>query len=665
MVRHGQQFCLIFGLFFLCPPMQGQETAKANGGLAVIFTANDGKLSDAAVLPNVWLYVAKGQSPTPFLPAGKFSAVWSGMLELELRSDYTFQADLNGELKLEVNGTPVLDSSGKGETTGPSKPVRLTKGNNAITVRFTSTADGEAQLRLYWAPKGPGTLAAPLPNAALTYATTPELAKGLQARRGREIFIEFRCAKCHDANAGATSIPELQMDAPNFETIGSRRNYAWLANWVENPKEHRGVARMPQVFHGQEAKTNAQAIATFLGSLQPQSVPKEDNFTATDLESGKKLFENLHCVACHQPPDATEAAETKIPLKEVRKKFAPGALKEFLLKPNAHYEWIRMPNFKLIVEEAAQLAAFVISASSPEVATGEVTRGTAADASQIEQGRKLVLTSGCLNCHTSSLKTEFKTKSLADLNLSTSKQGCLAANADSVGKAPFYGFTGDQRAALQIFGAADRASLTRNVPAEFAQRYSRVLNCVECHGKFEGFPPFDILGDKLQPEWSHAFIGGEIPYKPRPWLDARMPAFVKYAGGMAEGLAALHGYPPQTPIEPPIDPEAAKVGQKLVSAIGGFSCISCHSVGDFGATQVFESAGINFAYSSKRLLKPYFHRWVRSPLAIDPTTKMPVYFDEEGKSPLADIYDGDGAKQREAIWQYLRLGDKMPPPPTQ
>src|SRR5436190_1062262 len=124
MVRHGQQFCLLFGLFFLCPPMQGQETAKANGGLAVIFTANDGKLSDAAVLPNVWLYVAKGQSPTPFLPAGKFSAVWSGMLELELRSDYTFQADLKGELKLEVNGTPVLDSSGKGETTGPSKPVR-------------------------------------------------------------------------------------------------------------------------------------------------------------------------------------------------------------------------------------------------------------------------------------------------------------------------------------------------------------------------------------------------------------------------------------------------------------------------------------------------------------------------------------------------------------
>jgi hypothetical protein len=49
-------------------------------------------------------------------------------------------------------------------------------------------------------------------------------------------------------------------------------------------------------------------------------------------------------------------------------------------------------------------------------------------------------------------------------------------------------------------------------------------------------------------------------------------------------------------------------------------------------------------------------------LRIDPTTKMPVYFDPEGKSPLTEIYDGDGARQIEAIWQYLRLGSKMPSP---
>ncbi len=661
MVRSAGQFSLIFAFFFLCPPMRGQETTRTNNGLAVVFTSDDGRLSDAAVLPNAWLYVPRGQSPTPFLPPGKFNAAWTGLLDLELRSDYSFQADLLGDLKIEVNGATVLETSGKGETTVSSKPIRLNKGANAITLRLTSTAEGEAQLRLYWAPKGAGALFSPLPNAALTYQTTPELTKSLQARRGRELFIEFRCLKCHEAGLGAPSVPELQMDAPNFQDIGSRRNTSWLASWIENPKEHRAAARMPQMFHEPDAKTNAQAIAAFLTSGSPSSTLKEEKFGANDAEAGKKLFENLHCVACHQPPDAADMAETKIPLREVPRKFAPGALSEFLLKPAGHYEWIRMPNFKLTREEATQLAAFLTSASTGANTPGEPAAGTA----QIEWGRKLVLTSGCLNCHPSSLKNEFKAKSLADLNLTASKQGCLAANVDSAGKAPFYNFSDAQRADLAAFGAADKASLTRNVPAEFAQRQAQVLNCVECHGKFEGFPLFDNLGDKLQPEWSRSFIGGEISYKPRPWLVARMPSFGTYAGGLAEGLAALHGYPAQTPVEPPIDQEAAKVGQKLISAIGGFSCISCHSVGEFGATQVFESAGINFAYSGRRLIKPYFHRWVRNPLAIDPTTKMPVYFDEEGKSPLADIYDGDGTKQREAIWQYLRLGDKMPPPPTQ
>jgi hypothetical protein len=215
-----------------------------------------------------------------------------------------------------------------------------------------------------------------------------------------------------------------------------------------------------------------------------------------------------------------------------------------------------------------------------------------------------------------------------------------------------------------MFGATDRSALTRHVPAEFAERQSRLLNCRECHGKVEGVPAFDVLGGKLKPEWAKAFIAGEINDKPRPWLDARMPAFTVRAEALAQGLAMGHGQPPQTAPEPPIDMEAAKVGQKLVSMAGGLSCVLCHAVGDTAAAQVFngEAAGINFAYSGERLLRPFFEQWVTNPQLIDPSTKMPVYFDEEGKGLLADVYGGDGAKQRNAIWQYLRLGKKMPPP---
>lgn len=81
------------------------------------------------------------------------------------------------------------------------------------------------------------------------------------------------------------------------------------------------------------------------------------------------------------------------------------------------------------------------------------------------------------------------------------------------------------------------------------------------------------------------------------------------------------------------------------------------------AMDVFESEGINLAYSAARLLPDFYRRWLRAPTSIDPQTKMPMYFDE-GKSPLADVLDGDGEKQISAVWEYLRLGDKMPPPKT-
>ena len=141
-----------------------------------------------------------------------------------------------------------------------------------------------------------------------------------------------------------------------------------------------------------------------------------------------------------------------------------------------------------------------------------------------------------------------------------------------------------------------------------------------------------------------------------------MPAFAQRAEALAVGLAAEHGFPPRTPAEPPVDQDAVLIGRKLVSANGGFFCVSCHAAGSTAAMQVFESNGVNLAYSGARLQKSYYHRWVRNPQRIDPPTKMPVYFDSEGKSPLTDYYGGDAEQQIEAIWQYIRLGDKMPAP---
>ena len=74
----------------------------------------------------------------------------------------------------------------------------------------------------------------------------------------------------------------------------------------------------------------------------------------------------------------------------------------------------------------------------------------------------------------------------------------------------------------------------------------------------------------------------------------------------------------------PADPALAAVGKKLIGADGGFACVLCHGLGDAGPTGVFEVQGSNFAYTAERLRKPYYMRWMRDPLRLNPGSRMPL-----------------------------------------
>ena len=82
--------------------------------------------------------------------------------------------------------------------------------------------------------------------------------------------------------------------------------------------------------------------------------------------------------------------------------------------------------------------------------------------------------------------------------------------------------------------------------------------------------------------------------------------------------------------------------------------MACHAVGSSEVQLVVESPGVNLAYSGDRLLPAYFHRWLMNPIAIEPGTKMPAYFDAEGRSQLTEFFDGNAHTQINAIWDYIR-----------
>lgn len=622
-------------------PAFAQEAAP---GLALTLTHGDN--SDAIVAPNVWLQSREGETPSPFLVPGRFTATWQGFVSVDLRSIYSFQAEVKGTFTLAINDKPVLEVTGDGAMSEPSARLRLNKGENPLLATFTPPDSGDGFVRLFWVPRN--TYAQPIPQNALSHHPDEAIARSQQRHRGRELMLEHRCFNCHTTDQGA--LPELTMDAPAFDGIGSRRHEAWMAEWIANPRQLRDSARMPAVFHGAESLPNAAAIAAYLGTLTSTESAPAEAAGASTVEAGSVLFTDLHCIACHNEPGATDPGADKLSFDLVGQKFKPGALSEFLENPGRHYAWIRMPNFRLSAEEADQLAAYLLSPvkGPPKQSPG--------DAAQVLKGKELVQTSGCLNCHTGPLPNEFETTPLnAIANWET---GCLAESP--VGMAPGFSLSDDDRAAIRSFAAGGFESLQRHVDWEFAGRQVNNLNCIGCHGRqIDLVPPLELLGGKIKPEHGAAIIAGKVTEKPRPWIKARMPGFDKPAAGIARGLANQHAYPAVTPADGPIDQSMADVGLKLVSPDGGFSCISCHAVGKAGATQVFESAGINFASSHERLQHEYFVQWMLNPLLVDPASKMPVFFDEEGRSPLFEIYDGDGRKQIEALWQYVRNGAAM------
>ncbi len=630
--------------------------------------------SETRLASNVVLHVPAAGTPSPFLSPGPFTADWSGWLNVDLRGDFQFQADHAGLFTLEINGTNVLQTPHASGATDWSRPIRLRKGTNLLRATLSRTNNAEATVRLSW--RGRGAPPAPIPTSALTPGDDSGGVIGPDrsaVQRGRDLFLVHRCGRCHDPET-PTPVPELTADSPSFADIGSRRRQEWLARWITDPQALQPEATMPRLLHGPSADADAADIAFWLGSLNDHGNPPISTTPPTTAPVhvpvpaiGHALFEALLCQSCHTL-EADPDAPGKVSLRFVPEKFgSPEQLVAYLTAPERHYAWTRMPNFQLSGDDAAHIASLLMPADK-----ARPVRHIERDPERIQRGKAMARDRGCFRCHDDPNAQPpgpvhpTVAPAMNDLERGEASTGCLALDnppPNASGQYPArYRFSAQERSDLQSFLASGRASLSRHVPTDFAERWSRELRCAECHDKGEGVPRLGGIGGKLRPEWFAQFVGGHVSYKPRPWLPGRMPAFPAFAAALAEGYAALDGLPPHSPAEPPPDPDAAAIGRKLVSASAGFACVTCHAIGPFSASAVFEAPGVNLAHSAERLRPDYFIRWVRNPQTFDPTTKMPLYFDEEGNSALADYFDGDGPKTLRALWEYMRPGAGVTPP---
>ena len=598
------------------------------------------------------LQLEKGTLPSAFLGKGTFSASYEGFLLTTEQDEINFSTKLSGELSFELNGQVIFDEKKSNETI-QSKKISLGPGAHKFKLSFKSNTAQASYFNLKW--QGQKFPLGPISPNSLRHKINGLAGEFERLRKGRLALAESRCISCHKTD-NKEMMPEFYMDSPSLVNVGGRLNKNWMAKWIANPKKFNQHSHMPSLVNKEEA----QHIAEFLSG--DSSVDLSGNIKG-DSQLGAELFYDLGCISCHTRPEEKVIQGDRLLLSNVSKKFKPQALKQYLISPEKLYKWTKMPNFKLSEKEASDLSAFLIekSATSQEP-TFKADKNL---------GEKLFGERGCINCHGGEHENSFTAIDFDQLK--GDRGGCLGW-----GPKINFGFTGKDKYVFRTLFNEKRHSLNAKAAHEFSERQIEALNCNACHSRdnevaqWDAFandikdlkthhkdrghldqsrPQLTFVGEKIKQDTIKNYLDGSLKYNSREWLLARMPSFPARAEQMSKSLALEHAsYKQAVPTK--AKQKQLETGKKLVGT-AGFGCIVCHDVAKEQAMAAFEVKGVNLQYSADRLNKDFYHRWMMNPAHIVPTTRMPKYADDKGKSPLPD-YENDAEKQFEAIFQYLK-----------
>jgi type 1 glutamine amidotransferase/cytochrome c551/c552 len=660
-------------------------------GLRVTYERGAGELleRDLNVLRLAAWHVA--HTPSSGISPGPYRAKAEGWLRVNGRQSARFRVQGNGSgARLSINGLRILDAVGPDLARFVSAATPLQPGWNRLELEYHSPDEGGGQLRLLWA--GESFIEEPVPASALfRNAGDSDLATAERLRDGRRVFTEFRCDRCHasaETVQGAIADdcwPQSQA-GPNLAAAGDRFQGDWLYHWLLAPDQLRNDATMPRLLSdGEPGRQDAQDITAYLLSLRTPRTPQDEAPAAGDrgelARLGHELFETLGCIACHRlSPPATAEALQRVSLAFAGRKLNVQQLAEFLRRPQAHYQDTRMPDFQLSADEATALAVHLVdrAAQLPHDAWsgGDAVRGA-------RRFREL----RCSACHeTVPHAVDGLTQDRPAIPFRRPQQGCLTATPPLGGVPNFSTLSNSQRDALIAWLSTPARPQTDETLAEQADYQIARLRCTACHERDdrpaewpelllsegdlglvpEPVPSLTWTGDKLHSDWTRRLLAGQLAYRPRPWLRARMPAFPAVAARLADGLAASHGRPPSTASHrgPSDVPAATWSAEKQRAADvlldkNGLDCRQCHApAGEILDTRN-QAQGIGLAYMRERLTHEYYQRWMFNPLRIDATTKMPQFTTDGATTKTRQVLNGDAQAQFELLWEAL---GHLPPP---
>ena len=214
--------------------------------------------------------------------------------------------------------------------------------------------------------------------------TSPGLSAG-GLSEGELLLGELNCVGCHQADE-KTRAGLFVKQPPLLGHVGDRITPNYLRAFLTDPQAQKPGTQMPAPLHGlgKDARKEAvEDLVHFLSSLRSgvKSVGVEaDGYL---LETGRRLFHRVGCVACHEPQEpagkgkpgspadeilrqARAKAQGKkgehpsVPLGDLSSKTTAGQLAAFLLDPVSVRPSGRMPSLNLDRAEATAIAIYLL-----------------------------------------------------------------------------------------------------------------------------------------------------------------------------------------------------------------------------------------------------------------------------------------------------------------
>lgn len=262
-------------------------------------------------------------------------------------------------------------------------------------------------------------------------ADTLNLGLALMSRAG--------CYGCHEIKA----YKNKGKAGPSLASVGSKVSRDWAYRWIQDPKSFRAHTWMPSFFDQSNQKDvrdrNQQEIHSMVHYLFETGSKYEGPFGKApkgDVSAGADLVRGLGCQGCHMLED--EDYPDTLDLQVLRRQQGPQLsglgskttatwIYNWLKDPKSYHAETRMPNLRLSDQEAADVAAYLVSRKAtdfdatavPDVNEGvlrEVARDFMAknmtqaqtdrklqamstDELHMYAGEKLIRRYGCFGCH--------------------------------------------------------------------------------------------------------------------------------------------------------------------------------------------------------------------------------------------------------------------------